>query len=150
MKFKGLENNCPECGNLVYFRKNLSQGYYCLKSECDYGYATTYIPEISRDRTIYQVYISSLGDNWKQALVFLVLKFNLGIQEALKFKQPGQLLLTGDAVKVFDMRERLASKNIKIAISPTYRYDVWDINPQGEFLINTSEAKELKFLLEGK
>ena len=39
---KVLEDCCPECGNVVFERKNHTQGCYCTKSECHYGYATTY------------------------------------------------------------------------------------------------------------
>lgn len=150
LKFKELENDCPECGNLVFFRKNFSQGYYCLKSECNYGYATTYIPEILKDCTVYEVYISSLGDNWKQAIVFLALKFNLNLKEARKFKTLKKLLFTGNAAEVFKIRSKLQEKGIKIKILPTYKYDVWDNLPQGEFSIDQFEAKELKYLLEGE
>ena len=123
------EDICPKCGgNLVFFRQNSTQGYYCSKSDCQYSCVTTYLPEIVKDTTIYEVYITSLGTNWKQNIVFLALNFNLNIQEARKFKIPGQLLLKADAVKVFEIRQRLRDRKINIVIKPKYKYDMWDIN----------------------
>ena len=126
---QGLEDNCPECGNLVFFRHGSSQGCYCLKPNCKYGFATTYIPEIMADETIYKVYVTSLGTSWKQNIVFLALNFNLNINEARKFKIPGQLLLKANAVKVFEVRQKLRDREIEIAIEPKYKYDTWNTNP---------------------
>ena len=138
---QGLEPDCPECGNLVFFRRGSSQGCYCLKSDCEYGFATTYIPEIETDPTIYEVYITSLGTDYQQNIVFLALNFNLNINEARKFKIPGQLLLKADAVKVFEVRQKLCDRAIEIAIEPKYKYEVWDANPQGEFADKTNSKE---------
>ena len=129
---QGLENNCPECGNVVFYRRDSTQGCYCIKSNCEYGFATTYIPEIETDLTVYEIYIISLGTNQKQNIVFLALHFNLNINEAVKFKIPGKLLLKANAVKVFKVRQTLRERAIEILIKPEYKYDVWDTNPQGE------------------
>lgn len=145
---EGLEDCCPECANVVFYRKNHVQGYFCTKSECHYGFATSYIPEIRRDSTQYKIFILSLGKNWKQSIVFLSLKFNININETRKFKIPGKLLLSADAVKIFHVKQQLRERNIQIEIVPEYPYEVWDNNPQGEFPLSTAEAKELKFLLE--
>lgn len=145
---KGLEDICPECGNLVFYRKNSTQGCFCSKSGCNYGYATTYIPEIHKDLTLYKIFILSLGDNWKRNIVFLSLKFEINIQEAREFKTPGKLLLTADAVEIFHIRQQLKSRGIEIEIIPKYIYEVWDNNPQGEFSGYTVEGRKLKYLLE--
>ena len=134
---QGLEDNCPECGNLVFFRRGSSQGCYCLKSGCRYGFATTYIPEIETDPTVYEVYVTSLGTNWQQNIVFLALNFNLSINEARQFKIPGQLLLKANAVKVFEVRQKLSDREIDLAIEPNYKYDTWDSNPEDEFTNKT-------------
>lgn len=80
----------------------------------------------------------------------MTLNFNLNIEEARKYKNPGRLLLSGNAVKIFQVREKLKTKQISIAITPEYKYDVWDANPQGEFSNSTPEAKTLQSLLENK
>lgn len=127
---------CPECGNrLIFYRQDSTQGYNCLNPKCEYGFATTYIPEIELDETVYSLYITSLGDNWKQAIVFLSLRFNLGINAARKFKDFQELLLSGNAAEIFRVREELNRKGISVAIEPEYKYDVWDDKTQGEFEI---------------
>ena len=129
-----VDNICPECGDiLVFYRRGSSQGCNCRNPRCEYGFATTYIPDIQLDETVYSLYITSLGDNWKQAIVFISLQFNLGINTARQFKEPGKLLCSGSAVEVFRLREKLKQKGISVAIAPEYRYDVWDDKPQGEF-----------------
>ena len=138
---QGLEPDCPECGNLIFFGRGSSQGCYCIKPDCEYGFATTYIPEIETDPTIYEVYITSLGTNWKQNIVFIALNFNLNINEARKFKVPRQLLLKANAAKVFEVRQKLQERKIEIAIEPKYKYDVYDTNPQSKFTDQTKSKK---------
>ena len=127
-----VDNICPECGDrLIFYRRGSSQGCNCRNPRCEYGFTTTYIPDIQLDETVYHLYITSLGDNWKQALVFLSRQFNLGINAARKFKIPGQLLISTDAAEIFKVRKMLSEKGISVAIAPEYKYDVWDDKPQG-------------------
>ena len=130
------DNICPECGNrLVFYRRGSTQGCYCRNTKCEYGFATTYIPEIQEDETVYSLYITSLGNDWKQAIVFLSLQFNLDLNTARKFKDSRKLFLLGSAANIFKVREKLNTKGISVKIEPDYKYDVWDDKPQGEFLI---------------
>jgi hypothetical protein len=115
------------------------------------GYSSFYfqdrsIPEIEINSTPYKIFVLSLGENWKQNIVFLSLKFDLNIKEARQFKTSGKLLLTADAVRIFHVRQQLIDRGIEII--PKYPYEVWDNNPQGEFPMCTVEARKLKSLLE--
>ena len=123
-------NVCPECSDrLIFYRQDSTQSCNCLNPKCEYGFATTYIPEIELDETVYSLYITSLGDDWKQAMVFLSLRFNLGINAARKFKDSRELLLSGSAAEIFKVREELNRKGISVAIEPEYQYNVWDDKP---------------------
>ena len=110
-KMEDANTICPECGNhLIFYRQDSSKGCYCRNAKCEYGFVTSYFPEIVLDKTIYSLYITSLGNNPKQAIVFISLQFNLNINTARKFKGSGKLLFSGSAAEIFKVREKTKSK----------------------------------------
>jgi hypothetical protein len=87
----------------------------------------SYVPEIVRDETIYEVYIASLGEKWNKALAYISIKFGIEIQEVIKFKKnPRKLLFAGNAVEVFALRNELGDRGIKVKIEPEFKYDIFD------------------------
>ena len=136
---------CPGCGNAYNFRQGGSQGCACKIDECEFGYATTYIPEIILDSTIYKVFVEDWGIDWKRALVKIALKLNISVGELRKSKNNREYcLVQGYAQYIFHFRSELNPLGLILRIEPEFPYDIFDINLESEWSLSNEEIKYFK------
>ncbi|MFN4291833.1 MAG: hypothetical protein ACK4E7_13275 [Permianibacter sp.] len=113
---------CEKCGAQAELRQEGStQGIYCTK--CDWAVVTTFIPEIKKDATKYEVRISG-GDAHNEQQVKAVAAISgvnfLAAKKLLQELEP--VVFAGRAVKVVEVRDVLEKAGITCRISPEFRY----------------------------
>jgi hypothetical protein len=142
MMAKGPFPECPGCGNAYRFRLGSSEGYGCDVVSCSWGVATTYLPEICRDPTVYSLSIDALPDTSLRSVARLALR--LGIKSSEAREQIRNLPIpfaSGSASEVFALRQKLETEGYGVSIQPIFPYDVFDPNPQGKFHLSLEEIK---------
>lgn len=142
---KGLFPNCPGCGNAYSFRHGASQGYACHVQRCPWGIATTYIPEILKDRTVYTLSIDALPDESLRSIARLALRLGLSSAEVRQRCRSLPIpVARASASKVFSLRQELETEGYRVSIVPPFPYDVFDPNPEGKFPLTEEQIKALR------
>jgi hypothetical protein len=139
---KGLFADCPGCGNAYFYREASSQGYGCDAQGCSWGVATTYLPAILHDQTLYTVSIESLPDDSLRTIARLAIR--LGIPSVDVRQRVGSLPMrvaevrAGEALR---LRQDLEAEGFGVGIAPPFPYNVFDTKPQGKFPLSPDEVK---------
>jgi hypothetical protein len=111
---------CERCGGPTEFRREGStEGTYCTR--CDWSVVTTYIPEILRDDTAYEIRARG-GDHKNQEHVKVVAALaNLNFLAARKLlEQTEPVVFKGEAVAVQRARESLVDAGMDYTINPKF------------------------------
>ena len=137
---KGLQDNCPGCGNAYFFREGASQGYGCDIEGCLWGAVTSYHPAIFNDPTVYAVSIEALPDDSLRSIARLALRLNIPATEARRWLRDLPIQVADlRAPEVFALRCELESEGYRVSISPSFPHEVFDPEPQGQFALSAEE-----------
>ncbi|MBI1771803.1 MAG: hypothetical protein HYR68_05575 [Burkholderiales bacterium] len=114
---------CGKCSSPVEVRREgSSQGLFCMK--CDWAVVTTYISEILRDGTSYEVSITS-GEDKNDLHIRTIAKLTgVNFLAARKLLQTDVnfVLLTGVASQIIETREALRLVGLSYEIKPSFPY----------------------------
>lgn len=112
---------CEKCGRSVEFRRDGStQGVFCTK--CEWSVVTTYLPEILRDTTSYEVSVTSGDDRNDQHLKVVAQLAGVNFLAARKLLQgsSGFLVFAGSATKTAEVRDMLKLAGLAYEIKPPF------------------------------
>jgi hypothetical protein len=112
---------CPKCGGALEVRRDAStQGLFCTK--CDWSAVTTYLPEILRDTTTYEVMVKSGDFKNGRHLKAISQIADVNLLAARKLLQgPGDFVVfTGLAHKVKSVRDLLAAAGLEFETRPSF------------------------------
>jgi hypothetical protein len=115
------ECKCPECGGALEARREGStQGLFCTK--CDWSVVTTYLPDVLRDTTSYQVSVTSADFKNDQHLKAVAHLTGINLLAARKLLQaPGDFVVfTGLAQEVTSVRDTLRAAGLGFKIEPSF------------------------------
>jgi hypothetical protein len=112
---------CEDCGGTVEVRREGStQGVFCTR--CDWAVVTTYLPEIFRDETLYEISVTS-GDYNNKEHIRAIAKLNgvnfLDARQLLQ-TQPNFKLCKGAASRVEEIRVAFELVGIQYEIRPPF------------------------------
>jgi len=112
---------CESCGALVEARREGSvQGVFCTR--CDWAVVTTWLPEILRDETLYEVKVVA-GDYKNEKHIKAIAKLKeLNFLAARKLLQTESsfVVFNGKAAQLVDVRGVLISACMEYVIRPEF------------------------------
>jgi len=113
---------CEKCGSeMVIKRQGSTQGLYC--TNCDWAVVTTYVPDIVKDSTVYEVQLTKADFGNKQHLKVLADVLNVNLLQARNIaKESSGVIFKGAAVDVDEVKKKLESVDIEYEIAPDFPY----------------------------
>ena len=115
---------CKKCGGeMVPTVEDSVQGLKC--SQCgEWDYATTYLPEIYSDKTIYSVFLRPGNHATLQTIKHVASVANCNFIKAKELLcTTDQKILEGTAQTILEAVGKLKSAGIRYVISPDFKYD---------------------------
>lgn len=113
---------CPECGSITEkFNEGLTTGIKC--TECSWSVATTYIPPIEKDHTLYELKIQN-GDHKNKNQIKIISKISgVNFLEARNLlKQENPTIFKGNAIEIKKIKSILEKENITTNIQPNFTW----------------------------
>ena len=119
------KNICKKCcGKMIFTIEGSIQGQKC--SRCgEWGYMTTYIPEIQNDKTIYSIFLQEENPVTLEIIKTVAMISNLNFvntKELLSETYPK--IFEGSAVDTLTAAKVLKGNRIKYRIYPDFKYDI--------------------------
>lgn len=122
MKNISLNYPCPDCGSITEeINEGLTVGAKCTK--CGWSVATTYIPPIMQDQTLYTVNIQN-GDHKNENHIKIISKI-AGVnflQARTLLQKEKSIIFKGKALEIKKIKLILEKLNIVTDIEPKFHW----------------------------